>query len=328
MFFWFELNFQDKAWLRAGEELLAKSLHAPGMLLPVERKFLWYVARNYWRGEGALIDAGAFCGASSICFAEGIQGNPSVYPRHKPIVSYDNFIASEPYIYRSIYEMFGSCVPQGGSFMDIYISQIKPFESLIEVCPGDFHQQYWRGDDIEILFLDLCKTESLCLRSIALFFKHLIPGHSLIVHQDYRGVWHPYIQWTMQFFSKYFEVIVDDCGPTVVFRCTEKIPADSIDFILSGALTVADKIALLESHSADAFLRGDLRTVSLCEVLRLRQLVLSGCLPEYEQEWSNYASKYGVPIDATPNNIDFDASQWLLSSAVDIHWRRYADSSL
>ena len=67
-----------------------------GMLGLEERKLLYQLARNIYTGEGAVVELGAFCGASTCCLAAGMRDNPRAAGRH--VDSYDCFIASEPYL--------------------------------------------------------------------------------------------------------------------------------------------------------------------------------------------------------------------------------------
>src|ERR1700684_2253108 len=84
---------QVKPWLapnaRAGS-------YALGMLGLEERKLLYELARNIYTGEGAVVELGAFCGASPSCLAPGLRNNPRAAGRC--VHSYDCFIANEPYL--------------------------------------------------------------------------------------------------------------------------------------------------------------------------------------------------------------------------------------
>src|ERR1700722_7149373 len=104
-----------KPWLAPTAQTGSDAL---GMLGLEERKLLYHLARNTYTGEGAVIELGAFCGASPNCLASGLRDNPrSAWHR---VHSYDNFIASEPYLVAFIRTQFGEELDAGKSFAAIY----------------------------------------------------------------------------------------------------------------------------------------------------------------------------------------------------------------
>ena len=47
-----------------------------GMLGPREGSMLYTLTREYYRGYGEIVDAGAFLGSSAYCFARGLGSGP------------------------------------------------------------------------------------------------------------------------------------------------------------------------------------------------------------------------------------------------------------
>ncbi len=45
----------------------------PGMISNAERSLLFNLAKHYFQNQGTIIDAGAFLGASTVCFAQGLK---------------------------------------------------------------------------------------------------------------------------------------------------------------------------------------------------------------------------------------------------------------
>ena len=88
--------------------------YALGMLGLEERKLLYQLARYTYTGEGAVVELGAFCGASTCCLAAGLKDNPRAAGRH--VDSYDCFIANEPYLVEFIRRQFGETLEMGQSF--------------------------------------------------------------------------------------------------------------------------------------------------------------------------------------------------------------------
>ena len=63
-----------KPWLAPNAQA---GSYALGMLGLEERKLLYQLARNIYTGEGAVVELGAFCGASTCCLAAGLRDNPT-----------------------------------------------------------------------------------------------------------------------------------------------------------------------------------------------------------------------------------------------------------
>ena len=60
--------------------------YALGMLGLEERKLLYQLARNIYTGEGAVVELGAFCGASTCCLAAGLRDNPTSRGPSRPFL--------------------------------------------------------------------------------------------------------------------------------------------------------------------------------------------------------------------------------------------------
>jgi hypothetical protein len=88
--------------------------YALGMLGLDERRLLYHLARNSYTGEGSVVELGAFCGASTCCLAAGLRDNPLASGRW--VDSFDNFIASEPYLVDFLRTQFRETVKPGKSF--------------------------------------------------------------------------------------------------------------------------------------------------------------------------------------------------------------------
>ena len=215
----------DKPWLAPNAQA---GSYALGMLGLEERRLLYQLTRNSYTGEGAVVDLGAFCGASSCCLAAGLRDNPRAAGRR--IDSYDCFIAGEPYLVDFIRTQFGEAIGIGQSFAAIFTQATAEFADLIEVHSGDLLEQTWpSGAPIEILFVDVAKTLALSGKVLTEFFPHLIPGKSLVIHQDF---YHPtafYLPVVMYFLRDHFSLVEAGRDWSVVFRLEEGIPQQKLD---------------------------------------------------------------------------------------------------
>jgi len=202
--------------------------YALGMLGLEERKLLYHLTRNIYSGEGAVVELGAFCGASTCCLAAGLRDNPRAVGRR--VHSYDSFVASEPYLVDFIRTQFREPIKLGQSFAAIFRQATAHFADSIEVHAGDLLDQTWpSGTPIEILFVDVAKTLALSGSVLTEFFSHLTPHKSLVIHQDF---YHPtafYLPVVMDYLSDYFTIIETGRDWSVVFRLEKEIPRGKLE---------------------------------------------------------------------------------------------------
>jgi hypothetical protein len=193
-----------------------------------ERKLLYHVARDIYSGEGAMVELGAFCGASTCCLAAGLRDNPLAAGQR--VHSYDNFIANESYLIDFIRAQFGEAVEPGQSFVQIYRRATAQFSDLIEIHAGDLLSQRWPpGVPIEILFVDVAKTIALSGKVLSEFFTHLTPGKSIVIHQDF---YHPtafYLPVVMDFLSDHFTIIEAGRDWSAMFRLETAIRPEKLE---------------------------------------------------------------------------------------------------
>jgi hypothetical protein len=213
-----------KPWLAPNAQAGSFAL---GLLGLEERKLLYQLARHFYTGEGAVVELGAFCGASTCCLAAGLRGNSRAARRC--LHSYDSFIANERYLVNFIRTQFGEALEMGQSFATIFRRATAEFADLIEVHEGDLLEQTWPSEvPIEILFVDVAKTLALSGKVLTEFFAHLIPGKSLVVHQDF---YHPtafYLPVVMDFLRDHFTIIEAGRDWSVVFRLELEIPPEKL----------------------------------------------------------------------------------------------------
>ena len=207
-------------------------------------RLLHHLGETYYTGAGVIVDAGSFLGGSTVALADGLRRNRQWRPTGaKPIHSFDRFEVED--WTRGIY--FPDSTPLGANFRDQFERHIAPFADLVEVHAGDVTTQEWSGGPIEILFIDLAKHWNVCDWVTWQFFRHLIPGRSLVIQQDY--LYHHWVGWlhvTMEFYADYFEYVCDTGVNSVVFLNTKKIPDSVLRRHTVQSLAKADKIDLMD----------------------------------------------------------------------------------
>lgn len=238
-------NLSGKPWNAASapEELK----YPKGMLGDEERRAFYWLARNYASGSGFIVDAGTFLGASTFCFAAGAAAAGHYTFDGRPIVqAYDYFAAMDQYVADAISKDF-RLIQLEDSYLDIFQYQTGKYGGLIEVHAGDFLGHTWSGSPIEILFIDLAKTQSLCCHVIGQMFASLIPGKSIVVHQDYYHCWHPYIHITMEYLDEYFELVDDRVyHQSRIWLLKSEIPQEKLLSLKDYTLTLSEQSSLLE----------------------------------------------------------------------------------
>jgi hypothetical protein len=202
--------------------------YALGLLGLEERKLLYHLARDIYSGAGALVDLGAFCGASTCCLAAGLRDNPRGVDRR--VDSFDCFVASETYLVDFIRNQFGEQLALGQSFEAIYRRIVAEYADRIAVHAGDLLEQSWPvGEPIELLFVDIAKTLALSAKVLTEFFPRLVAGTSLVVHQDF---YHPtafYLPVVMDSLAEHFTIVERGRDSSVVFRLDTAIPSAKLE---------------------------------------------------------------------------------------------------
>lgn len=211
------------------------------MILWPEQKLLHWLAREVYCGEGAIGDLGCFIGSSTLSLATGLAASPA-RPSRKAIHSYDMFIApDDPYTLQRLPEAYGP----GDRFRDVFEDNIHRLRDWIEIHDGDLRKDPWQGGPIEILFIDICKCWSTNQAVLRNFFPHLLPGHSIVVHQDFVRVWNPWIPVSMAALKEYFEVLAEE-ESSRVYRCVKAVPESALRTDFRRDLDLDTKRSLLE----------------------------------------------------------------------------------
>jgi len=206
-----------------GVALPAEVGRARTMLLKTEQQLLHGLARDHFRNEGVIVDAGCFLGGSTLALASGLRANPrfQANPRRDVVHSYDLFTV-EPW---TIGVYFPEDTPKTMSFEPVFRGNIAPFADLVAVHPGDVTKAPVPDGPIEILFVDLAKHWTVSDYVVRAFFPRLVPGRSIVIQQDYLyHEWNGWLPVTMEYFRDSFEMIDHTERNSVVFLYTQPPP--------------------------------------------------------------------------------------------------------
>lgn len=226
----------DKPW-RNYE--LSRKYQVPTMLSDQELQLLQWATHHYYSGEGEIVDAGCFLGGSTMALAEGLSMNPAGLDDRHRVHSIDRFTVGEDELHSPYITPFKQ-IQEAGSFRAAFDENTRPLKSFLKVAETDATHYHWDGRAIEVLFIDISKTAILDRHLIRQFYPRLIPGRSLLIHQDFLWCELPWLTLGMDYFAEYFEILDDLPYATRIFRCVKAIPQEVANAFIFETLSVED----------------------------------------------------------------------------------------
>lgn len=222
-------------------------LDVPGMLALEERQFLYHLARDVYRGEGEILDVGAFLGASACALGAGLRDNPHSVRRARRIRSYDFFTYGD---FSAGYVPEGSW-KSGDDTLPVFRQHTAPFAEYIQPVQGDICAQRWDARPIEILFVDFTQTWDHHEFVVRTFYPSLIPGKSVLVHQDFIYTVCYWLHVFMEFYRDCFEPIdAHVFNSTAAWTLKKPLPAIAYEQSLASRLRFAELLDLLDRSIA------------------------------------------------------------------------------
>lgn len=211
----------------------------PSMINEDESQLLHWLARDWVRGEGQIVDLGPLAGASTYALASGLSANDTCTDKNGRIHSYDNWVFYEDWA-----RFFpGEKLVQGQDIQKHFLRYIRPFSDYVIPHKGDLHTFSWGEENIELLFIDVAKVPSLMAHIVNEFFPRLIPNRSIVIHQDFISAECPWIHIAMDCLRDYFAMLDSPEGGSVCYMPVKKVPENFLtaDFFDSMALDEARK---------------------------------------------------------------------------------------
>ena len=226
-----------------------------------------------------------------MCFASGAAAAGLTGFKGGPLIhAYDYFAAIDAYVAEAIRKKFRP-IAEGESYLDVFQAQTANYASMIRTHPGDFMEQRWDGAPVDILFIDVAKRAWLNSHAIAELFPSLVPGRSIVVHQDYYHCWHPYIHISMEFFGDAFELVDEHVQfQSRVWRLVKPLPEDQIARMRAYDLSREERIALLDRLIA----RSSPASRPMMEVVRLWQICLDKDYAAVDEELARMRKEHGL----------------------------------
>jgi predicted O-methyltransferase YrrM len=264
-----------QALLHALAERLGHAEQTPTMLTPWERQWAKEYVRTSYRGRGHIVDLGCWLGSSTQALAKGLRDNPHPATECRAVHAYDRFVW-EAYMEDVVAgtSLAGKYRP-GDCFRDAFEWQVRGYRRRIEVHAGDLLRLDWIKEPIEFLFIDAMKSWELANCIMQGFYPHLIPGLSVIVHQDFIYHCTDWIHLPVWRLREYFDPVCQvPNSPSVVFRCVKPIPGAILSSDFSPSAFAADEL-----EAAYAYALNLVRPENRAEIERARSM----CYARLEQ---------------------------------------------
>ena len=232
----------------------AKVLEHPGLITDRERGLLYWLARHHFTGQGSIVDAGVFLGASTRAFAAGLRDNrralDRLRPDRKPITSYDLGVFVEGlrrYLTREQFcQALGDWNPKAGeSFEPVLRRLLAEDADLFELRIGNLLETASADGPIEIAFFDCLKSAPVDWATFTAFAPHYIPGHTIVIQQDYFYPEAPEHRLRQELLSDCFHY-VGQISMMAVFRLVRSIPTSHFERDALQDLSLADELRLFE----------------------------------------------------------------------------------
>ncbi len=172
--------FSDQAWLTEEPANWSLAKRVPTMLAEPEQRFYTWATQHWMTGIGEVVDLGSFIGGSTARLALGhaLAGHSG------KVHAYDRFTADEGVKRRTLYKQ-GIAPFEGNDIFGLSKDLLSPWADRITFHRGEIETQGWTGEPIEILCIDAFKKAVLADIMVKQFFPALVPGKSIIIHQDF-----------------------------------------------------------------------------------------------------------------------------------------------
>ncbi len=205
------------------------------MLTAAEREHLFHAARDRFTGQGAILDLGTWLGGSTAALAAGLKENRNTRVKDQKVHAFDlfelNSYLKQTYPYP---ELDG--IPAGGSFLPVFERNLAPWAQQVQTHPGDFTRNEHPLGPVELVHVDIMKNWALTNAVLRKFFRDLIPGVSMVLHQDFVHFNTVWIHLVMYRLREHFEATTHVTGSTTVeFKLRSAIHPDLLDHELGFA---------------------------------------------------------------------------------------------
>lgn len=215
-------KYAARPWAQVADSDLAPGLAVPSMLHIEESQLYHWLGRQV-QGDGATVDLGAYAGGSAARLLSGLALSGRGYHLH----AYDHFRSS-----RKVWAKFLPNEPlpdhDDADILPLVQRYLAPWRAHVTLHPGDIEAMPWGGDPIEILAVDAAKGSAIADHVAATFFPALVPGRSVVVHQDYLMPIQPWLPAQMVMLADHFLPLTKVARDCVAFLCIKQVTAEAL----------------------------------------------------------------------------------------------------
>lgn len=203
----------------------------PAMTTPEERALFYRLALDA-AGKGAVVELGAWLGASSAWIAAAMRDSGAGAKAHV----YDRFL-SKPGHADKVKAWYAGNLPEGaapesampmGDCLPAFHANLGPLIEHVVPHQGEIDAIEWTGGPIALLINDAPKRVPQISRMLTTFRTALQPG-AIMVWQDFchfPSYEIPACLWRLRDYLEFVEAAVP--GTTLAFRVTQEIPAEAV----------------------------------------------------------------------------------------------------
>ncbi len=200
----------------------------PGQISNGEQRYIYALVSHLYRGEGAVVELGAWLGLSTVFLAAGLRDSHAPGVKSEKVHTFDAFVWGGGLDN----DKSGLDLARGDDFMPKFLEFTKSLAPFIQARKANFLKLDWPADQpVEILFLDGPKTAKLLKGAMRTFATALMPGRSYLVCQDYQ---HPPSYETPLCFALLKEKVklshALTSGGTVSFTLEQPLTPEDVEF--------------------------------------------------------------------------------------------------
>lgn len=224
-------EFAGRPWSKVLEADLGSARRVPTMLTPEEGLLYHWLGRRA-QGAGVTVDLGAYAGGSAARLLSGLALSGRDFHVH----SYDRFRSSRAFWARFLRD---EPLPDAddADLLPVVHKHLAPWYGHVTLHVGDIGTMRWTGGPVEILSVDAAKGSAMADHIAAEFFPALIPGHSILVQQDYLMAVQPWLPAQMVGLKECFLPLAHVPKVGMVFLCLEPVTLQALQSARVDGLT-------------------------------------------------------------------------------------------
>jgi SAM-dependent methyltransferase len=199
-----------------------------GMTSKTEQDYFAEYGEKIYSGKGEVVDLGCWLGSTTIPLVKGLLKNPAFIESGRKVYAYDLFVWFDWMNSSAVGTNLAGKYKEGDNFVEEFKLRTKEFAEHIEIREGDLKVIGWsQQEKIEFLLVDAMKNWDLANAIVRAFYPSLVPGESIVLHQDYAHFFTPWIHLLQWRFRKNFELVGEVAkSQSVIFKYKSRIDSE------------------------------------------------------------------------------------------------------